>query len=255
MGFSASESFLRDARKERRECGRMASTDIAAPAPGYGWGHFFSLLKRYGFAPRWVLDVGANRGLWTREAFAHFPEASFVLVEPQEALRACVVDLLAHTPKFQWIAAGVSDRPGTLPLTIAPDDTSSNFGMTPEAAAQYGYRQAMAEVRTIDDIVAGLGLPAPDMMKIDAEGFDLKALRGATSVLGKTDIVFVEAAVCATGIENTMAAVITAMTQYGYRMIDITDLNRSPKHGVLWLAELAFMRNGCALLEKISSYV
>jgi FkbM family methyltransferase len=233
----------------------MASTDIAAPAPGYGWAHFFSLLKRYGFAPRWILDVGANRGHWTREAFTCFPEANFVMVEPQDALRACVADLLAHAPKFRWVAAGVSDRAGTLPLTIAPDDTSSNFGMTPDEAAHYGYRQVTAEVRTIDDIVASLGLPAPDMMKIDAEGFDLKALRGATTLLGKTDIIFVEAAVCATGIENTMATVIAAMTEHGYRMIDVTDLNRSPKHGVLWLAELAFMRNGCALLEKISSYV
>lgn len=233
----------------------MASNDIVAPAPGYGWAHFFSLLKRYGFAPRWILDVGANRGHWTREAFARFPEASFVMVEPQDALKPYVADLLAHAPKFQWVAAGVSDRPGTLPLTIAPDDTSSNFGLTPDEAAHHGYRQVMAEVRTIDDIVASLGVPAPDMMKIDAEGFDLKALRGATSVVGKTDIVFVEAAVCATGIENTMAAVIAAMTNYGYRMIDVTDLNRSPKHGVLWLAELAFMRDGCPLLAKISSYV
>ena len=65
----------------------------------------------------------------------------------------------------------------------------------------------------------------------------------------------VEAAVCAGIIENTMAAVIAKMDALGYRMIDITDLNRSPKHGVLWLCELAFMRSGCPLLSKISSYV
>jgi hypothetical protein len=31
-------------------------------------------------------------------------------------------------------------------------------------------------------------------------------------------------------------------------------LNRSPKHGVLWLCELAFLRNGCSLFDAASSY-
>jgi hypothetical protein len=38
------------------------------------------------------------------------------------------------------------------------------------------------------------------------------------------------------------------------RLIDITDLNRSPRHGVLWLTELAFLRNGSPLLNAITSY-
>lgn len=237
-----------------KRAGFFYSEDMSAPVQGYGWEICFSLLRRHGFAPRCILDVGANHGNWTRGAVAHFPEAEFILVEPQGQLQAHVQDLVDRGVKLRWVTAGVSDQAGTLPLTIAPDDTSSNFGMTAEAAAHYGYRQEMVPVRTIDEIVASLGAPAPDIVKIDAEGFDLKALRGATTLLGKTDIVFVEAAVCATGIENTMAAVIAAMTGYGYRMIDVTDLNRSPKHGVLWLAELAFMRDGCPLLEKISSY-
>lgn len=227
---------------------------MSTSTPGYGWDIFFRLLQRHGFAPKCVLDVGANHGRWTREALPFFPEAEFLLVEPQGHLEAEIQDLVRHGYKVRWTTAGVSDQAGVLPLTVAPDDHSSNFGMTQEAAAAHGYRQVMVDVRTIDEIVATLGAPVPDMVKIDAEGFDLKALAGAASLMGKTDIFFVEAAVCATGIENTMAAVIGKMAELGYKMIDITDLNRSPKHGVLWLCELAFMREGCSLLGKISSY-
>ncbi|HVS53338.1 MAG TPA: FkbM family methyltransferase [Opitutaceae bacterium] len=219
----------------------------------YGWETLFALLKRFGFAPRSIVDVGANRGDWTRTARAHFPAAEFLLVEPQAHLRAHVADLL-QTGRVRWVTAGAGDRAGNFPLTIAPHDVSSNFGMTPEAAAAHGYPQTMVEVHTLDEIVRRAGVPLPEMVKIDAEGFDLKVLDGAPSLIGRTDIFFLEAAVCATGIENTMAAVIARMTQLGYRMIDITDLNRSPKHGVLWLCELAFMRVGCPLLEKVSSY-
>ena len=220
-----------------------------------GWTRFFGLVKRLGFAPRCVLDVGANHGNWTRAALPFFPGATYVLVEPQGQLRAHVQDLVERGVDLRWITAGAGDRPGRLPLTIAPDDVSSNFGMTPAAAAAHGYRQTLVEVRTIDEIIATAGVPPPEMVKIDAEGFDLKALAGAASLLGQTDIFFLEAAVCAGGIENTMAAVIARMHDAGYRMIDITDLNRSPKHGVLWLCELAFLRNGSALLDAVQSYV
>jgi FkbM family methyltransferase len=229
-------------------------SEAAAAAP-YGWGPFFSLVKRHGFSPRVVLDIGANRGNWTRTALAHFPEAKFMLVEPQEALKVHVADLLESRPaQVRWLTAGASDRPGRMPLTIAPRDDSSSFVPTPEQAAAAGFPQALVEVTTIDRIVADAGGAIPEMVKIDAEGFDLKALAGAASLFGRTDIFFLEAAVCATGIDNTMARVVSAMDAAGYRMIDITDINRSPRHGVLWLCELAFMRAGCPLLEKIRSY-
>ncbi len=220
----------------------------------YGWAEFFALVKRQGFAPRRILDVGANRGHWTRTALAHFPSAEFLLVEPQDNLQAHVADLLAAHPSLRWINAGASDRAGTLALTIAPRDDSSSFVLTAEQAKAAGYPQVEVPVRTINEIVASTGGAIPEMVKIDAEGFDLKAFAGASELHGKTDIFFLEAAVCATGIPNTMAAVLAALDAAGYRMIDITDINRSPRHDVLWLCELAFMRKGCPLLEKISSY-
>jgi FkbM family methyltransferase len=223
-------------------------------SPSYGWGVFFTLVKRHGFAPRRVLDIGANRGNWTREALHHFPAAEFLLVEPQDQLKEHIADLLAGGAPIRWINAGAGDRAGRLALTIAPRDDSSSFVLSPEQAKAAGYPQVDVEVRTINEIVASHGGIVPEMVKIDAEGYDLRALAGASDLFGKTDIFFVEAAVCATGIPNTMAAVVAAMDAAGYRMIDITDINRSPKHGVLWLCELAFMRKQCPLLEKIQSY-
>lgn len=219
-----------------------------------GWDQFFTLLKRYGFAPRCIVDVGANRGHWTRTAFAHFPDAQFLLVEPQAHLRAHVDDLERAGCRLRWITAGAGERAARMPFTVAPHDVSSNFGMTPAAAAAHGYRQVEVEIRTLDEMIASSGLPVPEMVKIDAEGFDLKAVAGATQLVGRTDVFFLEAAVCAGGIENTMASVIATMDRLGYQMIDITDINRSPKHGVLWLCELAFLRKGSPLLEKAGSY-
>src|SRR5471030_1778098 len=104
----------------------MSSEDrIPHLPPAYGWADCFKLLKQNGFHPRTILDVGANHGAWTRSALSFFPDASCILVEPQDHLKVHVQDLVARGHKLQWISAGVSDRPGVLPLTITPGDDAS----------------------------------------------------------------------------------------------------------------------------------
>lgn len=223
------------------------------PRASEGLYPFFALLKRFGFAPRHILDIGANRGLWTREAIKFFPEARYTLVEPQDELKANVQDLLDRGCKIQWINAGASDRPGTLPLTIAASDGSSTFVMTDRHGQSTGSQQKAVPVRTVNEIVYSGGAGIPEMVKIDAEGFDLRVLAGASDLFGRTDIFLVEAVVCG-NYENAVERVIRFMAEARYRLIDITDLNRSPKHGVLWLSELAFLRNGSSLLDAATSY-
>lgn len=223
------------------------------PRPSEGLNPFFALLKKLGFAPKHILDVGANRGLWTREAIKFFPGARYTLVEPQDHLKDYIQDLLDRGYKIEWINAGAADKPGTLPFRMDSRDGSSTFALTEEEARLAGLSQSRVEVRTLDDIAASCDAPLPEMVKIDAEGFDLKVLAGASKLLGKTDIFLVEAAVCC-GYENSAAEVIQFMAAAGYRLLDITDLNRSPRHGVLWLTELAFLRAGSPLLNAVTSY-
>lgn len=224
------------------------------PRASEGLDPFLALLKRFGFEPKHILDIGANRGLWTREAMKFFPEARYTLVEPQDELKTHIADLIESGRKIEWINAGASDRSGTMPFTIARSDGSSTFVLTEEQARAAGSRQIQVPVKTVNEIVASAGGGSPDMVKIDAEGLDLRVLAGASKLLGKTEIFLVEAVVCAGGYENTATEVVKFMDEAGYRLVDITDLNRSPKHSVLWVCELAFLRKGSTLLAAASSY-
>jgi hypothetical protein len=78
-------------------------------------------------------------------------------------------------------------------------------------------------------------------------------LLGAKTLLGNTDVFLVEVSVFCP-YENNVAAVMQFMTERGYRLIDITDMNRSRKYNVLWLMELAFLREKSALLSSATSY-
>jgi len=214
--------------------------------PHFGLEVLFSLLKEKGFAPRRIIDVGANHGHWTRKALIYFPKASYTLVEPQDYLKQEVQDLI-DAGRAQWINAGAGDEPGQLPFDICYRDDCSSFMLVPTNNKAPSATRVTVEVKTLDQIAASLGLPFPELIKIDAEGFDLKALRGATTLFGKTDVFLVEAAVCCPDIPNTAFDVMQYMDCHGYKLIDITDLNRSPKDNSLWACELVFLRESSSL--------
>jgi FkbM family methyltransferase len=190
-------------------------------APRSNLDSFFFMLKERGFAPRHIVDVGANHGNWTRTALRYFPDAYYTLVEPQDHLRTDIQDLLARDGKIRWISAGASDRPGTLPFTISyHDDASSRFILTPEAAEAFGQigRQVEVPVTTLNEIVRTSEAPFPDMVKIDAERLDLRVLAGASELVGKSDIFLLEATICGKDagqgdFENTLGNVIQAMAR------------------------------------------
>jgi FkbM family methyltransferase len=228
--------------------------------PGYIPGNFqltllFSALKARGFSPKHIVDVGANHGNWTRAALNYFPEAYYTLIEPQDYLKKDVQDLLAREDgKIRWIGAGVGDKPGILPFMISHRDDSSTFAVTPGTAKARGMRQIDVRVVTLNEIVRTSSAPFPDMVKIDAEGFDLRVIAGVSQLLGRTDIFFLETAIFAHDVENSLENVMSTMSQAGYHVIDITDLNRSPKYGVLWLCEVAFLRNESPMLAEVNSF-
>lgn len=221
--------------------------------PTYGLATLFGLIQRNGFRPKHIVDAGANHGNWTREAVNFFPDADYTLVEPQNELRIYVQDLVDAGRRIHWVNAGVSDRSETLTFNVDRRDQSSTFLEAPRTV-DAAVRRVQVPVKTLNEIVASSGLPIPEMVKIDAEGFDLKALQGASDLLGKTDIFLAEVSVAQRDFENTPLAVMQKMADAGYRIIDVTDLNRSPKWGVLWLCEFVFLRNASTLLDAADSY-
>ena len=88
---------------------------------------FFLNLADRGFRPKHILDIGANRGKWSREAYRVFPECSFTLVEPQIEMKPKLDAFCRVCPNAKWINAGAGAQDGVLPFTVVPDTVSSSF--------------------------------------------------------------------------------------------------------------------------------
>ncbi len=209
----------------------------------------FELLRNAGFKPTHIIDVGANHGTWTREVMTYFNNACYTLIEPQAQMKESVADLL-KTNKVVFMPIGVGSTSGHFNLTIAERDDSCSFRLSEEEAKTRGLQQIKVEVDTLDNIVKNSSFGIPQLVKIDAEGLDLEVLKGAKTILGKTEVILIEAAVVSPSFENTIQNVINIMDANGYKLFDITDLNRPFQQRVLWLVELMFVLKGGEIDSK-----
>lgn len=202
-----------------------------------------AVLKRMDHEPVHVVDIGANHGGWSRQMRAAFPGVRLSLFEPQKKLAPHLADFERDPlAKVQYIGIGAQDT--TAAFTIHDRDDSSSFAYTPEQAEELGFEQAQIEIRRLDSALGEGSFPPPDIIKIDAEGFDLAVLEGAGDSLQSAQIVFIEAAISNPKYPNTLLRVIGKMGELGFRIWDFTDLNRVPGSGVLWLVEAVFVRKG-----------
>lgn len=204
--------------------------------------NFYSILKQTGFNPRHIVDVGSNHGTWTREALKSFPDAFYTLLEPQYWLKDSISDLLKSNNKIAFHGVGAGAAEGSFKFTIVDRDDSCSFRYTEEEAIANGYKQIETPVVTLNHLLSESKFPVPDIIKIDAEGLDIEVLQGANSFFGKTEVFMVEAGVVNKAFDNSFLKLLTFMDNNGYRLFDITELNRPFIPTVLWLVELVFIK-------------
>ena len=101
----------------------------------------------------------------------------------------------------------------------------------------------------LDTFIEQNKLPSPDLLKIDAEGFDIKVLMGAGKYLSETEVVLVEVGVMNKEIPNNAKDVLNFMDEQGFRLFEIIDLNRPFKNNILWLCEFVFIKKN-GMLDK-----
>jgi len=208
-------------------------------------------LDRLGLSPNHIIDIGANRGDWSRKALKVFPNAKVTSFEPQRSLSPYHADLAAN-PSVKIEYAGVGKVDGEATFTIHDRDDSSSFSYSEEQAQEKGYEQQEIRIHCLDTYLETASFGRPSIIKIDAEGLDLEVLEGAKRTLKETDVVLVEAAVANPLYQNTVLKVMQIMDDFNFTLFDITDLNRTPQNRVLWLVELVFVqKNG--VLEKASA--
>ncbi len=134
-----------------------------------------------------VYDVGANVGTFTLLTKSVIPDAEIHAFEPfpehQEGFRRSSAGLSGV--HLHPVALGSENTEAILHVTDFSDASSllpSNEANSTEGALREVSRAAVKVVR-LDDFCEANNLPLPDLIKLDIQGYELEALRGASACL------------------------------------------------------------------------
>jgi FkbM family methyltransferase len=146
-------------------------------------------------ATRTVIDVGAGRGQFALLARQRFPRALIVGFEPLPASFEKASAVLAPDQRTELRPFAIGAEAGTRPIHVTADADSSSL-LRPTAEQQRlfpGTEEAgstAVEVRSLDEAIDQVEMPG--LLKLDVQGGELDALRGASRVLTEVGEVFVE---------------------------------------------------------------
>jgi FkbM family methyltransferase len=203
---------------------------------------FLRHLRAVGFKPSSVLDVGANKAEWSRLARKFFPEAKYILIEPQVELVPYLKAFCEETPGSVWKLAGAGPAPGEMELAIWPDNAQSSLMFQPHGNSPCEHRHV--PIVTIDSLFED-GQELPQLAKLDIQGFELEALAGATKLFGRTECFIVEVNLFKrVPTVPLFSDVVSFFDERDYKVYDIPGDLRRPLDNALWQVDLAFVRKG-----------
>ena len=127
-----------------------------------------------------IVDVGFNRGDFSREALRQRPRARVVGFDPAESMQEAFAADFAGESRVELVPLALSNERSKLEFHDSSDGRSS---LAEDATA--GARTYVVEAVRLDDFAEERGWPAIDLLKIDAEGFDLHVLEGAERLLAR----------------------------------------------------------------------
>jgi FkbM family methyltransferase len=144
-----------------------------------------------------IIDVGANRGQFALVARRCFPKARVISFEPLHGPASRFRAVFANEEGTVLNIAAIGPSRGEAIIHISRrDDSSSLLPITPTQTRMFPgtgeQSTTMVQVGRLQDFVGSDEILAPALLKLDVQGFELQALEGCESLLGRFAYVYAE---------------------------------------------------------------
>jgi FkbM family methyltransferase len=199
-------------------------------------------LRRRGFEPDFVIDVGSSTGVWSDTAKRVFPKARYILIDP---LHAHYLQMnqwyFEHNPDFEAVAAAVADRPGEAELNVSSDLYGSSL-LHPADVKPHD--TIKVPVMTLDQIAQERKVTGRGLLKIDVQFTEHLVLAGAAQLLASVDALLLELSLFRYAPEAMLFPEMCDLVRsLGFHYYEDTGGWRSPVDGTTLQKDVLFVRD------------
>jgi FkbM family methyltransferase len=197
-------------------------------------------LRERGFYPRFIVDVGAYEGTWTRTVKQIWPHARVRMFEPN-AEKSQKLAAVCGELSVEWsndLLGAIDGEPAEFHVM---ETGSSVFAENSNVRRKVVSKQ----LRQLDSAVEGQRV---DFLKIDTQGYEVEVLKGATKVLADAEVLLLEMSLLPINKGAPMMhEVVGFLKERGFVLYDIVELRPLIGDGALWQIDGIFVRENSFL--------
>ena len=216
--------------------------------PFYDMYHHISNLKKLGFDPDLIVDIGALHGQWTENVIGIFPQAKFIMIEPQIGQKKCLEKI---THKFDNVSLELSlvgdiERDG-----VEFYKMGSGSSIYQENSDYYREKVSL-KMETVDAIIERrYKMPNNCFIKLDVQGAEIDVLKGAAELLKRTEFILLEISTLNYNYKAPLFTdVVIFLKSIGFILFDICD-ERRMKNEVLYQTDMIFAKESSAIRNSV----
>jgi FkbM family methyltransferase len=192
-------------------------------------------------------DVGAHRGETTRNIIEKFPKAIIYAFEPDPDNFAVLQAASGEFPQAKLYSLAMGDRQMQTKLQRTALSMSSSI-LSPSHALKSEAHKIISEVEvavtTVDQFCMDQRIEGIDLLKTDCQGFDLRVLQGARTMLSERRIKIIQCeCLCTLEYEGQswLHEILRFLADTGYVPASFGEPARNEQHEVMW-SDVIFKR-------------
>jgi FkbM family methyltransferase len=230
-------------------------------AGGPAMGGFFQRIRDWGFTPDIILDVGANEGNWARmiwDFFGRVPGRADPTILMIEGSHHRVPALQATG--FEFLISVIGEK--TRDVEFFSDERAHTGNSVMRENSRHFQQVAPTKVvmRTLDELIAAYRASHPggasrvNLLKLDVQGYELQALKGAREILKDVEVILLETSVLQYNAGSPLTGeVLSALDELGFQVLDVLELHHGGPQNLLMQIDFSFIRKGSPLINSANA--
>jgi FkbM family methyltransferase len=195
-----------------------------------------------GLRPDTIIDVGAFEGDWGRMARRIWPSSKIEMFEPNSE-KDKIVSSTAQQLNARLHSNLLGAEDGKF-VTFYVMESGSSIMAECSPLKRSSEKRLLTRLDTVLPEVAGRAF-----LKLDAQGYELEIIRGASKILQSIDAVLLEVAIIEINEGAPLLHDVTAfMKQLGFLAYEILEIHRRPLDLALNQVDILFLREDSPLL-------